>query len=459
MVRRKRNNVRLGVRGGVVLVMTMIVLVVLTAIVYGVGSNLNCWRSRQQYMIDYQKARYGCESALKYALSTINELEPNYVGRPNEPDFSDLFTMDDIEYKEMIDEWVVELREREDANDTNDANDANSVGMDDFLSMFVNFSGLGKDDANDGNDANGMGGFDFDAESNEPEVYVRGPYGPQWPYVAEPIEFEFGDCKVRIEIVDENAKLPLNWGISADEETAAESEAAVVRFCEWMQMEPNQIIPFQDDLADIMEIKHFSVKLKPITSVQKTEVSAGRRTPKRLSRRRSSRSRRSRGRRGRTRTVTKKVKRPDIGHTRDFSKIMHSPLLDADVLAVPVNEDEERVESALKYISRWGTQRVNINSAPRHVLEAAFMFGGDSVEIAQEIINRRKEAAFKSVENLKERLYSYNDSIDKCENYICTQSGYYSVRVTAFSGLAKVSAVAGVKTGGDKVENIGLIIE
>ena len=37
------------------------------------------------------------------------EIEPNYITRPNEPDFSDLFTMSDEEYKELISQWAQEL--------------------------------------------------------------------------------------------------------------------------------------------------------------------------------------------------------------------------------------------------------------------------------------------------------------------------------------------------------------
>src|SRR4030042_1264787 len=88
-------------RSGVVLILMMVVLIVLTAVVYRVGSAISQWKHRQQYMIGYQIARYACESGLKYAIATIDELEPNYISRPNEPDFSDLFTMSDEEYKLM----------------------------------------------------------------------------------------------------------------------------------------------------------------------------------------------------------------------------------------------------------------------------------------------------------------------------------------------------------------------
>ncbi|MDD5135363.1 MAG: hypothetical protein PHP01_08135, partial [Phycisphaerae bacterium] len=103
-------------RPGVALMLTVIVLVILTAIVYRVSSSINQWKHRLQYAIDYQNARYAAESGMKYALVAIEELEPNYISRPNEPDFSDLFTMTDEEYKLMMKDWAQELEKQLDAN-------------------------------------------------------------------------------------------------------------------------------------------------------------------------------------------------------------------------------------------------------------------------------------------------------------------------------------------------------
>jgi type II secretory pathway component PulK len=134
-------------------------------------------------------------------------------------------------------------------------------------------------------------------------------------------------------------------------------------------------------------------------------------------------------------------------------------MIDLEKLAKPVNKDENRLESALKYISLWGTGQVNINTAPRQVLEAAFTFGGDAVPIAEQIINLRKEGPFKDIEDLKKRLLSYNSSIEKSGPYITTQSNCFAVRITATSGVAKVCATAGIRKAGANFQKIGIIIE
>jgi DNA uptake protein ComE-like DNA-binding protein len=460
-----------GQRSGAALMLTIIVLVILTAVVYRVSSAISQWKHRLQYTIDYQNARYAAESGIKYGLTVIGEIEPNYVSRPNEPDFSDLFTMSDEEYKLMMEEWARELERQLDANSLN-KNDS-SVSKVDLSLLF------GKDDANnpdslfndlkslfgagDINDMNELESFfagsSPDTNISPEQLFVRGPYGPPWPYITEPVEIEFGDAKVTIEMIDENAKLPLVWGISSDEQVKNETKAAVVTFCEWMQMEPNDIDPFMKELADIKEVKPFSVNLKPVITVTTQQAAA---TADNASMSRSQRLRARRiSRRGasRQRAATVQQIRPQAGHTMDFAKLMHSPMLDLELLAKPVNQDLNRQESSLKYMSLWGATQVNINSAERNVLEAAFTFGGDAVEIADAIIKERKIEPFRDIDDLSKRLFRYTDSIDKCRPYITTQSDFFSIRVKATSGVARVCATAGLKKEQGKYQRIGIIIE
>lgn len=456
-------------RSGVALILVVVVLVVLTAIVYRISSSISQWKHRQQYMIDYQTARYACESGLKYALATIGTLQNNYISRPNEPDFSDLFTMSDEEYKQMMQDWAKKLGAEIDTNDLNkndfianfldfsslfETNDTNSLSETDFNNQLMDSSFLsGPNDINDINVPNLQ-------ELNE--LFVRGPYGPPWPYVTEPVEIEFGDARVKIEIIDENAKLPLTWGISSDQNVKEETNAAIITFCEWMQMEPNDIEPLLVQLKDIKEIKPFSVDLKPVVTVTKQQAGQtgdGQDDSRRRSELRRSGRRPARSRTSRAGTRTIQQTRQDIGHTMDFAKLLHSPMLDAETLAKPVNQDENRSESALKYISLWGTGQVNVNTASRQVLEAAFTFGGDAVEIAEQIITLRKEIPFKDIDDLKKRLFSYSSSIDKCKPYITAESSYFSIRVIASSGVAKVCATAGLKKEQGIFQKIGIIIE
>jgi len=110
---------------GVVLLVTLVLLVVLATLGYTLSERTASQRRRNQYIIDYSNARYGCDSAVKYALATLEELEPELISRPNEPDFSDLFALDEMGYQELLAQWgiVSETDEFDSGKNFDDIND------------------------------------------------------------------------------------------------------------------------------------------------------------------------------------------------------------------------------------------------------------------------------------------------------------------------------------------------
>jgi hypothetical protein len=154
------------------------------------------------------------------------------------------------------------------------------------------------------------------------------------------------------------------------------------------------------------------------------------------------------------------VKVPDqiAEQTTHFAKLFHSSLIDTEALArAVITGPDTRSESALKYMGLWGSMKVNINTAPRHVLEAAFIYGGDQVEIAEEIIQRRRIEPFGDFQALKTDVFRYSDSIDKCEKYITTVSRFFTIKVTAVSGVAKASTIIAITKDGAKVQRVAVI--
>ncbi|MBA7673789.1 hypothetical protein ES703_81993 [subsurface metagenome] len=414
------NNCGTGNRPGIVLLVTLVLLVVLSTLGYTLSSRLAARRHRDRYIIDYSKARYGCDSAVKYALATLQDIsEPVLIARPNEPDFSDLFILSEQEYEELLAEWAAQ-------------NAAPPLPQ-------------GRDESfNDSNDVNDIGGV---TDFNDPNsLTIRGPYGPPWPFVTKPIEFKIGSATIRIEIEDENAKYPIGWAILGDKKIQREALAGFETFCEWMDVSKVQIDSLKEELKEISKIKPFSVDFKPIT---KTERVVTKTTP----RKKSSRARRT----ARVRTTVKKTTIPVSRQTADFAKLFHSSLLDTELLARPTIISDSRKESALKYMGMWASSKVNINTAPRQVLEAAFVFGGDADKIAEGIIRRRRVRPFKDVKDLKKSLFRYSNSIEKCEKYITTVSRFFTIKVTAVSGVAEASAIMAIKKDGKKIERIAVI--
>jgi len=430
-------------RPAVVLVLVLVALVVLTAVVYTLSARLGMQRRRQQYIIDYQTARYACDSALKYALATVEEMKLSLTERADEPDFSDIFAMSAQEYVDFLIDWV-EQRAEQDEQDNTDNSLAKYTKRSKYKSRSIFDPNRSDPNSMDPNELS-----EYDEDFIDPNtLIVPGPYGPPWPYATEPVEFEIDRARITIEIEDENAKMPLTWAITTDKEVNRTAEAALEIFCEWMRMDRSQIEELSEQLADIGEKKQFKLELKPVTYSEKVKSTSGSRT---ISRRRS--------RSGRTRSRVIRQTRPALAHTTDFAKLLHSSIIDLESLGGPTTQTDRPNESVLKYLGLWGSQRVNINTAPRHVLEAAFTFGGDAQNIANEIILKRREKPFKDIEQLKETFYGYgfSDSIKKAGPYITTTSRFFTIKVTAVSGRAKCSSVATVIKEGKKAQKIAVI--
>jgi hypothetical protein len=421
-------------KAGVVLLVTLVVLVVLSTLGYTLTNRVAEQRHRQQYVMDYCKARYGCDSALKYTLATLEDLQPELISRPNEPDFSDLFFLSEQEYQNLLSESTID----------------NSIPKKFGSNYFDSYS-----NANDISDSNAD-------ETDELDIFapivIRGPYGPPWPYVTEPVEFDIGSAKVRIEIEDENAKYPLGWMLLTDKNVQPEAEAGFEIFCEWMRLGTDEINSLKAQLQEIRKIKPFRLKFKPVSNYvkndSKEEIKSKQSTSKGRTAVRQQRSARQRRRR-KTISVADQLARQNA----DFARLFHSSLVDTEMLAQPTIVSETRKESALKYISRWACTKVNVNTAPRHVLEAAFTFGGlsDAPKIAEEVIQRRCTQPFVDLEDLRRSLLSYSDSIKKCEDYITTTSNFFTIKVTTVSGVAKASVVAAITKEDDKVSRITVV--
>jgi hypothetical protein len=415
-------------RPGVVLLVTLVLLVVLATLGYTFSDRIASQRHRDQYIIDYSNARYGCDSAIKYALASMEGLEPELVSRPNEPDFSDLFALDEVGMQELLEQWEMESGSR-------------------GLNSSMNFDDKSSSSnvKNSGYDESGM-----DESYGFGSIVIRGPYGPPWPFVTEPTEFEIGTAKVRIEIEDENAKYPLGWAMMNNPELERETEAGFITFCEMVGMDFVQIDSLKEQLMQIGEIKPFAISFKPKTKVTRTPVPTRVRT--------SSRSRTSRTRRTpRITRTTVPVSKQISAQTTHFATVFHSSLIDTEPLEQSTIVVGDRKEYPLKYMGLWGTRQVNINTAPRPVLEAAFIFGGNQVDIAEEIIRQRKQEPFTNIEDLKEKLSRYSESIGICEEYITTESSFFTIKITSTSGVASASSVIAITKEGDRVTKIAVI--
>jgi hypothetical protein len=473
----------------VILLVTLVILVILAALGYTLTARVAARRHRDQYVIDYCQARYACASALKSAIASIPTLEPQLISRPNEPDFSDTFAMSELEYQQFLAQYAADLA----LTDNNAASNADGNNVGDTKSKSnadkkrntskkkgaKETDGISKADvmkkskqtdrnkqsdkdqkaaklkkvrklrdANDVNDLNDVNDVN-DLDASETALpSVSGPYGPPWPLVTQPVECEIGSAKVKIEIEDENAKYPLGWALIADEPWKTVADVSFVTFCEWMGYDKNEINGMRGELAKINEVRPFKLAYKAQAPTPQPPASL--------------RSKATSIRPDTRRTVPKKVTPPVDPMEQqniDYGKLFHSAMIDADLLRRPSIVSDTRNESAMKYLGLWATRQVNVNSAPRHVLEALFTFGSvaDAPKIAAEVIRLRQLTPFTNVEEVKKGVLQYSDSIDKCKELMTTTSTTFTIRITATSGVAKVTVLAAVSKEGDKVKQIGIV--
>lgn len=454
-------------QAGFVLFVTMIVLVVLTTLAAGLSVHLSMAKRRQEYRVEYQRSRYGADSALKYILTTLpNKNLTLLTSREEQPDFSDLFLMNRAEYAEFIAAWAetatdeqIEAVLKEGASLTAPT----PLSEADMVSRLASLFG-------GGSDANEMEMDEYDTgeplylvELDPNDVVVPGPYGAPWPNVIEPIHLEMGPCKVTITIEDENAKMPLSWLVTSSEDANKRAENALKTFCEWMSWDSAQLQELESDIQDGMEkiYEKKMFRLNPSPILLKTTTTRTVTAPVSTSAARTT----SRARRTATTRTVRQVttkERPAVAHTTDFAKLFHSSLLNHEILARPLPDTGERIESPLKYLSLWGAQRVNINTAPRNVLEAAFSLAIDSFdlpEFTQKVIEKRKEKPLASLDELAELGGLDTETMNNLKNYLTTSSTFFKIRVTSQSGNARSSAVATVVKEGSKVQQLVILYE
>jgi hypothetical protein len=469
-------------RRGVILLVTLVILVILSTLGYTLCVQVAARRHRDQYVIDYSIARNACTSGLKYALASMSSLQFQLISRPNEPDFSDVFALTEPQYQKLLDQVAAKLAAdgspapEELAKDPMDRDSLKKGAKEDAgIKAPVKDSksktakkGLGKKaaqgaskkslasardvngvDVNDVNDL-GLGSSSF---ATTKSLQIRGPYGPPWPLVAEPMEFEIGSAKVTIELEDENAKYPLGWVMTADEKRKPVAVAGWTTFCEWMGYTSEEVSLMNEDLAKIAKTKPFKTEFKQETENIEPPASVKSRITRPPSGTSATVARRTASRK--PVTVEEQIDRQN----KEYAKLLHSSLINRDLLSRPSIASDTRKESAMKYLGIWATRHVNVNTAPRQVLEAALTFGSaaDAPKIASAIIQQRRQKPVADVNELKQTVPRYASAIDDCKTFITAKSTVFTIRVTAVSGVAKVTAMAAVSKEGDKVQPIAVI--
>lgn len=449
---------------GLVLVVVLMVLVVLTAMTTALSLYIQHAKRRVNYMIDYQRARYACDSALKYVLSVMPEQQYRLTSRKGLPDFSDLFWLSQEDYAAYLQAWldVADEEKLQQVLDLSGLTEEESepqqtdLSLAEILSAFVRRM-------TDPNATEETPAEEEPEPINPLKLVVPGPYGPPWPLVSKPIELPFGEAKVTIEIEDENAKMPLGWAVSANKA----AKAALTAFCEWMSMTPEEIEGLHKECALIREQKTFVIDPQPILIKSRTAAAAQQAAAPapgsatfRTTRRLPGQPAQPTAQPAQTQQAAQgtDVLRPAIAHAADFGKLFHSSLLNLESLARSRIDSGPRNEAPLRYLALWGSQEVNINTAPRQVLEAAFMMvAGKPEELAKAVIEQRQNKPFSTLRELEELVPEETSNLRSAAPYLTTQSVFFQIRIVSRCGNARCAAVATVFKDQKKVELLAVL--
>ncbi|MDH7598287.1 MAG: type II secretion system protein GspK [Sedimentisphaerales bacterium] len=373
------------------MLLTLVVLVIMASLAYTITSTVATFRHRSRFIIDHTIAMHARDSAIRLATQFANDIELTLISRPNEPDFSDLFHMSDDQVEKAVAPFLTSWAQADQDQLTQALPEA---------------------------------------------LLIRGPYGPAWPQVTEPVELEIGPAHVTIQFEDENAKYPVLWLLMQDQSLARSIQAGFATLCEWMDLSTAQIEQIREQLAQIAKLKRYSPPAP--TAAQQRPAARQAAQP------------------GPTRPDIRSIS-PTERNILDIIRLLHSPILDHQLLARPTIEGQQRIESLAKYIGLWGTEQVNINTAPRHVLEATFAFVGDAAAIADAVIQQRRLKPFTDLADLRKRLTSYADALEKCSRFITFASNTMSIKVKVQCGSARSQAVLGVTKGAAGVRILGLV--
>jgi type II secretory pathway component PulK len=376
--------------------------------------------------------------------------------------------MNDSAYAQFISAWLATATEEQIEAVLKEEDETETPAMSDenLASWLSSLFGGGGDDASfdpnslDPNTMEDLQSGDFIVVDPN-DIDVPGPYGVSWPYVCEPIEVTIGTAKVTITIEDENAKMPLSWLVTNFKDVNKQAEDSLKTFGAWMQMTDEEVTELQASLEEIYKQKMF--KVNPNATLLQNKPAAKTSQASQFSRRtytRTAPGQRAPASASNTAQAAAANQRPASAHATDFAKLFHSSMLNQEIFMRPLPDTGERVENAYKYLSLWGAQRININTAPRHVLEAAFMLTLDAFEapeLAQKVIDIRKEKPFAKIEELKDVGMLDVESFNNLKNYIAVSSNFFKIRVTSSSGNASASAVATVIKEGKNVEPLAIM--
>ncbi len=265
------------------------------------------------------------------------------------------------------------------------------------------------------------------------------------PLVISKKVFEVGDASVEIEVFDENAKLPLHWNIDSPYLSGVEKDKDLVAKLGRILQVDNKVTATARDL-----IGKYSrtIPVKGIRKViyQRQGASLNFRGPNNLSNALQNRpmvweQQRLRLSYSKAREMEDQQREMMAALTARVNYELAEDDQLADLLNVPVGYQQGVF---LDYIGAWGHDKINLNTAPAEVLEAAFGIMGVDSRMAQAIIDRRDQKPFASTYELKQTDGISDAAVSGLIALTTVRSDTFSIHIKAIQGQCECRLSAGI---------------
>jgi len=257
--------------------------------------------------------------------------------------------------------------------------------------------------------------------------------------IAQSYETQVGGVAVKVEIHDENAKLPLLWAMSSPYERMGGQNMVDQPFYTY----GNLLGVASDQVRGTIDLAR---RLAAQVHLPPTEVVLQKNSERRTV---------SRHQGLRKEMEETKKRRLAMGVFAEIWKSQLQHNLENAALNEPLGEG---VGSFADQVGVWGSNHININTAPKEVLMAAFEPLGLTEAMAGAIVETRAQKPFNDISELKkvsglpEEVYSYMREL--CVSY----STSYSIYVTARVGRVEQRLICGIyRSRSGELLNVGIV--
>jgi len=251
--------------------------------------------------------------------------------------------------------------------------------------------------------------------------------------------FQVGDVTVTIKIYDENAKYPVLWSLGSPYSRTGRPDDKFIPELAKLLQSSSKTSGYAQGL--VSELGSHLRLPAPEIIVSKARGSARRRGGKDG----STETEPGWTSRRRPLSVRKRIAQHDERYQlmATFAEQWYQQIADNPEYRLLREPIIERPGNFMGYLGLWGHSRINLNTAPAEVIEAAFSEIGLTEEVTREIIDYREKKPLINIGQVKE-VESAEPFVQIIQSLSVIQSDSFSVQIKAQLGRSQYFLLAGI---------------